>query len=299
MFVGFLAACQVAQGQLPRVLSIEEGKWIVRLVRFERTSADFSEYTFTFNALNRESGAQATLQLRDQTTDIDKVEIVGSKLVVLGSVGSSGDIVSVFDLENGEKLDEFLCWWPRMSSTGRYVVAVGFLPRFTDSALKSHFVVLYDLHGLGKTSPAGEDGSARVLQIFPEEGGQPGKSNEKEVGRHSINMEAGFLWSKKDDRLVFVDRYLGDSWLVAIDLMEGRAKAVRRHPLDVASILSLPKNDPSYTETLRRERIGIPIRGMYWDGGDVVVVQVDRNRPGQGHLYRTDWLRVDVAPAAP
>ena len=297
--VGLLAAGQVAEAQqLPGVPSVESGKWLVRLVRFERSGSDFSEYAFTFNALNRESGAQAVLQLRNQTTDIDNIEITGGKLVVLGSVGSSADIVSVFDLESGGKLGEFLCWSPRMSATGRYVVAVGFFPRFTDPDVENRSVALYDLHGSGKVRPAGEEGSARLRPIFPEEGSQPGKGNEKEAGRHSVNVEAGFLWSQKDDRLAFVDRHLEDSWLVAIDLMEGRAKAVRRYPLDVASILTLPKSDPSYTETLRRERTGIPIRGMYWDGEDVVVVQIDRNRAGQGQLYRTDWLRVNVAAAA-
>ena len=275
---------QAAAQQIPGIPAVESGKWIIRLVRFERSGADFGDYTFTFNAQNRGSGTRTALQLQNETTAIDRIEVSGDVLVLFGSAGTAANVVSLFNLNSGEKLNTFRCWWPSLSPDGRYIAAVGFVPRFADAALTSHVVVLYDLQ------------RSALRPIFPEENVQSGKTDswvEKEADRHNIDPRAGFLWGPKGDQLVFVDHFRGDSWLVLAALTEGPT-AVRRIPLDVASVLALPKNDPAYQETLRRERQELAVEGLHWQGNDVVVVALDRSLWASQGLFRESSLRIKV-----
>jgi hypothetical protein len=274
----------LAAQQVPGIPSVEGGKWLIRLVRFERSGADFGDYTFTFNAQNRENGKRTALQLQNETTAIDKIEVSGDVLVVFGSAETAANVVSLFNLNSGEKLNTVLCWWPHLSSGGRYIATVKFFPRFADPALTSHVVVLYDLQ------------RSVLRPIFPEENAQSGKADswiEKEADRHAIDPRAGFLWGPKEDRVIFVDHFRGDTWLISVVLTEGRAE-VRRIPLDVASILALPKSDPAYAETVRREREGLAVEGLRWAGEDVVAVQLDRSLWASQGLFRESSLRVKV-----
>lgn len=283
--------------QTPGIPGIQSGAWIVRLIRLERRGPEFSESAFYFDIFNRETGGHRTIKLANETTDLDNINVSDGKLVIFGSVGTSADTASIFDLKTGELLDSFLCLWPHVSATGRSVVAVRFYPRFSDPALTSHVVVLYQLSGASKARPSDPFENPSLKPIYPPENVRTGKTSswvEKEAERHFIDVKAGYAWDTGDRRVAFVDRYENDSWLVIVELEGGHVKSNRRLKLDVASVLGMPKEDSRFAETLRSERAGIPITGLHWAGENAVVVDIDRCRAGQGHLYRASQLVVDI-----
>jgi hypothetical protein len=288
-----LSSGQKAGGQeIPGVPAIESGKWIVRLVHFDRRGLDSGDCTFLFNAQDRASRGQMTLRLQNETTEIDRIEVSGDRLVIFGSAGTSADVVSIFDLRSGAQIDSFLCWWPHMSATGRYIAAVRFYPRFSDPTLTSDVVVLYDLQRSSRTPPIAENAETRLTPIYPE-AEQRDRLVENESERHFVDPKAGFLWSSTDDRLAFIDRFRGDSRLALVKVPDGHATAW--YSLDIASILDFPKSDPTYAKTLSGERAGLAIQGLHWDGQDVIIVELDRSRWSRPGLYRTGELRVSVA----
>lgn len=131
LLLGFMSTVPSSGGQqIPGVPGIEGGTWTVRLVRFERTGLDFSEFAFHFDVLDRSTGKHKIIRLSNDTTNIDEIHIVDNKLVILGSIGSSANNVTVFDMKSGERIDSFLCWSPHVSPAGHFVVAVRFYPRF-------------------------------------------------------------------------------------------------------------------------------------------------------------------------
>jgi hypothetical protein len=296
--LGLAFAGDAAGGQhIPGIPGIESGAWIVRLIRLERTGHEFSEFAFYFDIFNREAGDHRTIKLANETTDVGEIRISDSKLVILGSIGGSADTASIFDLKSGELLDSFLCWWPNISEAGRFIVAVRFYPRSSDPALTSHVVVLYQLSGSPKARSSEHTENQPLEPIYPPESARLGNASsltEKETERHFIDVKAGYAWDTGDRRVAFVDRYENDSWLVVVELEDGHAKSSRRLKLDVASVLGMSKEDARFAETLRSERAGIPISGLHWAGENAVVVDIDRCQAGQGHLYRSSQLVVNL-----
>lgn len=156
-------------------------------------------------------------------------------------------------------------------------------------------VVLYRLGGLSN-APLSQQTETHLEPIYPQGSSQPGAEGmEKAAERHVIEVKPGYLWDTADRRVAFVDRYENDSWLVVVELEDGHVKSSRRLKLDVASVLGMPKDDSRFAETLQSERTGIPITGLHWAGENTVALEIDRSRVGQGYLYRSSELVVNVS----
>ncbi len=275
-----------APAQIPGVPAVEQGNWIVKLVRFERRGPELADFTFTFEAENRPSGTRSTVVLENETTQLNRLEIIGDRMVVFGTVGGAADVVTVADLIQGDILGKFLCYSPQLSSTTRYAVARAFYPRFSDPPATSDVLVLADLHS---------EQVATLRPIYPEQNVQSGKTSawvEGEQERHAIDPAAGFLWGEDDRRLAFIDHTEGETWLIVLDLQDGHTQHVERHRLDVARLLTLSKQDPAYGEVLDRERRGLAVSGMRWSDDSTVTVELDRSRWAGASLYRSSEITV-------
>jgi hypothetical protein len=312
-----LGTPQVSYPQrLPGMPGIEKGGWRILLVRLERSAPDYVNYSFTFHVQNERTGTQADLRLDNETTELDSVEVYKNYLVVLGSVGTAADVVSIFDMSSGQPLKSFRCWWPQMSATGRYVVAVRFYPRMSDAAATSNVVEVFDLDGLTATPEASSTGESDLEAIYPPEavaaGPSAGSWVEDQLERHNV-VPVGFLWERHDRRVVFLDRTEDRTFVVAVDLR--RQPTSQRHPIDVAPLLSLPTNAPEYTRVLKEVQASFAVRSLRWlADGENVGIELDLGRSPQSGAYRRDVepllvveldsgsrepIRLGPAPSAP
>jgi hypothetical protein len=259
-------------------------------MRLERSAPDYGDYTFTFHVENLQSGGQADLQLRNETTEIDDLAVYKNLLVVLGGVGTSADIVSIFDMTSGKFLKSFLCWWPQMSATGRYVAAVRFYPRFSAAPATSHVVVVYDLDELVSIPGKPPKVPAEPEPIYPPgavaAGSTSGSWVEDELKRHGVDP-VGFLWESRDRRVVFLDRTEKRTFVVAVDL--GKQLITQRQLVDISPLLSLPKDSPQYARLLDDEQARFPVGSLRWlaDGKNVGIT-VNRQRSANAGVYRRD-----------
>jgi hypothetical protein len=58
--------------------------------------------------------------------------------------------------------------------------------------------------------------------------------------------------------------------------------------------VSVSYSGPTYPETLRRERQGLAVEGLHWEGNDVVVVALARSLWASQGLFRESSLRVKI-----
>jgi hypothetical protein len=288
-----------ASQHLAGLPGVDIGGWSVRLVRMERTPPNYDQYTFVFHVENEQNGERQDLQLSNETVNLDSLEVVGDLLVVFGDAGTSADVVTVFDMKRGRSVGSFLCWWPQLSATGRYIIAVQFYPRMSDPGATSNVVVVYDLKGLESGPKVTDQGDAGLRAIYPPEsvgtGSSAGSWVPEAAKRHNIDP-VGFLWDSRDRRVVFVDRTESKTFLVAVDLAEQPLS--HRYPLDVAPLLSLSKDAPQYAEVLKEEQAHLAVRSLRWLGDERYVgIELNLQFSANANAYRQavqPLLKVDL-----
>ena len=150
------------------------------------------------------------LHLRNRTTDIRDVGAYRRYLTVLGSMGSTAEIVTVMDIITGEQKLVFLCWNPTVSPTGRFIVFKRFYPRFTDPDLISDVIGVVDLESpleqeQAVTATASASGPRlwAGFPVYPEYNLRTARA-QPHIGRMRHMVDTPLLW-RDDKTFVLLD----------------------------------------------------------------------------------------------
>jgi hypothetical protein len=181
----------------------------------------------------------------NETTRIRFAHLVDQTVVVLGSVGTSANIVSLFEAATGKEKLRFLCWNPELSPTGKYLAFKRFYPRFTDPEILTESVAILPIASV----PAAPEGIAasglppmevgRILypplRAAPPQAGEPNRL-------HLIHHN--FVWLQSDQLLVLGDSILKNSiagkpeqtQLVGIRIENGLPKSYELLPIPLDKV---------------------------------------------------------------
>ena len=287
-----LALLPVAgRAQLAGLPAVESGGWVIRLIRMERSGSQYGEYTFTLSAQPRDGGPERQLRLRNETTGLQRLEVVGDRLVVFGEVAGAGDQVSILELATGKLSSSFLCRGPELSPKRRYLAFRAYYPRFADPQATSDVLVLVDLSAAGPPV---------ARPVFPPENaasGQAGSWVEKESERHAIEPMARYRFDAAESRLAFVDRVNDELWLVVLRLDRGEPRAVHRSRLDLSSALAISATDPATAAAFEQERRNAAIEDLTFRDDRTIVLRLSRERWASERFYRSNQLVVNLDDA--
>jgi len=220
--------------------------------------------------------------MQNLTTQLRAAEIVNDLLVVFGEIRNSASVVTIFDLEKGREKDSILCYAPKLSETKRYLVYRKFYPRFAEPPATSSLLLVYDLQAKPLSNRLTEKAEYVGRPIFPEENVHKQSTNvwiELPEQRHLVHPWAGYIWLDQDSKVVFVDKYAGENWLVLVDLSSGLDKVeIRRRKIDVAKILTLEPGTPDYERLLKEEKKRLAVTELKKgkDGKVIVSLRPDK-----------------------
>ncbi|HRC87337.1 MAG TPA: hypothetical protein PK413_17180 [Thermoanaerobaculia bacterium] len=282
-----LRTASLPAAELPGVPYVENAEFRVSLLSLVRSGPGLGDFTFTFVAENRQSHETRQLVLANETTTLERLEVIGSRLAVLGKVGDLADIVTLYDLAQGKRLDSFLCYAPSLSPDGRTLVAHAFYPRFAPAASQSSVVEIYALEAAGEKSGP--------TAVYPRENLESGATEawvENEIDRHSVLISAGWLWSEDGRRVVFVDRHAGASWLVSLEL--GAAPRIAQQRIDASAVLGSAPGSGASPPALVAESAGLAITALSWQGADTVRLTLDPKLSPHSQLYQATTLLVHL-----
>ena len=177
----------------------------------------------------------------------------------------------ILDLERGIETDIVFCFRPTLSPSKRYVLYEKFYNRHRVPELRfenSTVLLAYDL----EKSPADnriEGTSERReravgIPVYPEENIERRSywalvQNEESV--HHVNPT--YVWLDSGHTVVFVDRYAGSSWLVALELPSALADATtRKRRINVAPLLADEPGSAEYRRSLRRAETFLAVKDL-------------------------------------
>lgn len=285
-----------AAQDIPGVPSIENDKYVVRLIRFERFGSEYGEYTFTFTVENRLTKHESLIQMHNLTTHLQSAEIVNGLFIIFGKIQNTADVVTILDLEQAKEKESILCYGPRLSETKKYIIYQKFYPRFADAPAKSSLVLVYDLQSSTQNNLVNQktkflkNGNPEDIghPVFPEENVQKQTTMvwvEPLEQRHFVNFSAGYLWLESDSKVLFVDKYNDGNWLVLVDLSDGfnRVK-IRKKKIEIAPVLALDPKISDYTTLLKNEERRFAVNELRRSKDNRITVSL---RSDMGYKYTT------------
>lgn len=315
LVAGLVVPCaSVIRGSASETLA-EDARYRVRLVSEAPAGAQY--HTRTFGIYRKDVGREALVTTTNLIAKVEAVRIVGDRLLVFGSdqfaIG-----VAVVHLQRGQELDFIYCYWPELSSTGRYLIYTKFYPRGGMAEERSDLVLVYDL----ERSPEENRVDERIRAILRagrnrahdpeylavvEDAGVPVYPPENAAKqsyfvweripelRHLVlggrGSAARFLWRNQDTEVVFVDRHAEENWVVAVDLAGGAHQARSRvAKIDVASIVAFPPGTPDYARRLREAKERFAVKALADVGGGRIVLSFWPDP----HLYQGSEITVNL-----
>jgi hypothetical protein len=237
-------------------LHAEDARDEVRLVRLEPQGSVFQRATFSVR--EKATGQVTTVAATNVMTEVASLQLVDDRLLVWGS-SPWAFALSIIDLRRDEQVDFIHGFGLTLSPTGRLVAFSKLQPRHAQEAARTDVVLVYNLRRSAEENRVEEQSRRVVRQGYPG-GTAEGLEASEDVGvpvypeanaksqtylayepvpelRHDVLPR--FWWLEGDRKLVFVDRYADEVWLVVVTLPERIARAVK---IDVAAALRL---DPS------------------------------------------------------
>lgn len=258
-------------------VNTENNQYEVNLISREKHEEGSNQYKFTFSVENKLTQQKSLIEMKNMTTEIEEISIVKNRLIIFGYVNNDAAGVTLIDLKKNEEMDFILCFSPVFSESKRFLIYEKFRPRFAPEEVQSDLVLLYDLtkspednrlqnnyKNIKKKSkrigdPEYLTASENVgVPLYPE------KNVSEQIyfvwvptieERHFVRGLGIYLWLEQDKKVVFLDRYKGDNWLVSVDLTKGLDKVeIKKKIIDVSSILVLDPKTPDYEKLLKKEK---------------------------------------------
>jgi len=270
-------------GYLP--FAVEGGFYRVELIRWERFGPAYAAVRFRFRLLDERNGKERFFDVENATTSLERGEIAGDKLVLIGDVQGLARGLTVVDLDRGRIEDFVLSYGGGLSPDGRTLAFIEFYPRHSTPQVSSDQVLAVDL-GQDPSDGGGRERHA----IYPPHAGTEDRLAdvlyESPGQRHRLQQQAGFLWLDEPRRLVFLDAVAGSTWLVEVDLSLGlSAPQVSRRLVDVSKILKPSPESEGYQRLLDQESAALSAVGLRQQENKVVI-ELSRQR------YRDGVFRV-------
>lgn len=251
---------------------VENKEYIVRVISHEKFGIEGGNVKFRFEVKNLVNKKESFVEMSNLTTQIKRMEIVNELMIVFGELRNIADVVTILDLNAAIERDSILCYGPMLSTEKRYIVYKKFYPRFADPPATSNVLLIYDL----LKQPADNRLDQKRKNIGPDLIGIPiyPEDNLKNRSysvwiedpskRHTVYPPGGkYLWTNDDKKLIFVDKYDGDNWLVAIDLSKGLNQInIRKSAIDISKIIAIDVNDKGYNTKLEKIREGIIVTDL-------------------------------------
>ncbi len=280
----FILLCSLctAATELPGDPYIESDAYLIKLVKWERLGPGYDSYKFTFRARNKKSAQESTLVVQNETTSLRSADVIGRVLAVFGEAGGTADVVTLLNIDSGELVDHFLCYWPQLSSEKRYIAYRKFYPRAADPALTSDLVLLYNLQASAAANRAGMDGRTSDeigIPIFPPENASAHSLRvwvEAPEERNRVYPVSKFLWLKGDSDVLFVNKKGDGNWVVLVDLSGGLDHVVvRQKKIDVGAMLQLDQHAPEYASKITEYNRNLVVREILASRPGYVTLRID------------------------
>lgn len=234
-------------GMADGVTEVDSVAYTIKLTLSEKYKTDYRRYTFrVYDKLNKK---ESSFEMESMITDIERLEIIKDRLVVIGEVSNVSSGVAIIDLKQSKEIDFILCYRPQFSETKKYIIYEKFYPRFVDPQVLSDLILIYDLdkspmaNRVGETGKEYENikkkidgvGAPRYLRlsekvgypIYPEDNIEKQSYRvwvEQLELRHFIFPKGTYLWFNNDKLVVMLDRYKEDTWVILVDLSDGLNK---------------------------------------------------------------------------
>jgi hypothetical protein len=250
------------------------------------------EYTLTVKVSHTRSGQSFELSGDVTFASVDDCFVSGDKLVVLGG-GGGANVVVIFDLLRGEKIDWFYCFYPQRVSQN-WIAYVEWVPR--PGSELTHIVLLYDLTKSPDENRVQKDMRLPIpapnsaspvgvgIPIFPETNARLKSYLRKDSGAGTPqHMLAHTFCLLPPDRLLFIgiDEPPGKGgmayrdYLVVVDLSRGID-----HP--VIKTLDIPKDqlkrhgeNPNFVQVERIEAVSATkARLVVRETGESILVNI-------------------------
>jgi hypothetical protein len=169
--------------------------------------------------INKRNQPAATVNLPSELAQVDKVEFVGpNKVALLGALNGEVSSVVVVDPRTSRIIDKFYGYSLALSPDKRFVAYIKFFPAHFISGVTDVYLY-YDFQktpaeNRGHGIPS-DDVQSVGRPIYPVGSPNlPGDNTDKPDSEIHM-LESGVLvWSPKENRLVFVDRFRGQTYLV-------------------------------------------------------------------------------------
>lgn len=219
------------------------------------------------------------------------------RLLVLGKLKRAG-IVFILDLKECKVLDEFWCYAPTISPTGRFLVYKKFYPYHGLPPTRTTVVLLYDMRKppaenrvpvVGYTAwPKEQVG----LPIYPEPYVKARAYvlvEEQLQNPNWYNLGSPFLWSADANDVVFLCNHQKQTYIVRVNISAGIDKPkIFEAPVIVGSFVK-----PDLPEEYRKKEAArlhmVSATEIHWDGKDHVIV-----KPNKAYYTLQDKIRLPV-----
>jgi len=214
-------------GQVTDPVRAESDHYTVMLARIKPDAS--GGQIITVRVRDKKRGEERALSFSNRTVRVDGLALIGdSRLLVLGKLGSGGDVVTFLDLETGAVLDTIWAWQFTLCPELGIAVYRFRYPPASPAVYDSHVVLAYDL----TASPAENSRSSSSANLLPQE--QRGYILYPEKNRLSRRVfipaedpserrlvKSPFACCAPRKEIAFVEFYGGKMQLVRIDISGG------------------------------------------------------------------------------
>ena len=246
---------------------VKNKEYIVSVIGKSEIGVGGGNVKFRFKVSNLINKKESLVEMSNLTTQIKYMEIANELLIVFGAIENTADVVTIFGLNNLKEKDSILCYGPLLSRTRRYIVYKKFYPRFADPPATSNVLLIYDLSKAPTENRLDQKERNRGpdfvgIPIYPEDNVRKKSYSawvENPIERHTFYPPDGkYLWANNDKKLIIVDKYDGDNWLVTIDLSKGLDRIeINKLVIDISKIMDVNKKDQDYINKVRKIKEGI------------------------------------------
>jgi len=221
----FPALAAAAQGNA--AVTVTSRRYAVSLTGVE--TGESGTNTVRLDVRDRATGSTRQLAFANRTVHVQGLAFAGDfHLLVLGKLGSGGDIVTIVDLESGSVLDTIWAWQFTLCRDLGIAVYRFRYPPSSPPAYDSHVVLAYDMTG----SPAENSRASRDPHLLPQEarGYILYPTENRLSGRVFIpakdprkrrQVRSPFACCSARKEIAFVEFFRGKMYLVRIDVSDG------------------------------------------------------------------------------
>ncbi len=279
-------------------LSTETDAYRVELINWERHGEGYSEVRFVLLITDRTTGKEQRVEIDNRLTGIERLDIAQGMLLAYGDVGGHFEGLTLVRLANAEVTDFILSYGSDLSPARRYLVFRKFYPPRGMTATRSDVVLVYDLaqersENWLPGAPGVPAGKNVGLPVYPHENVDPVTYRvwvAEECQRHYVDPQAGFLWTRDEKSLFFIDKTRGQQLLVRVDLEEG-LKRPRITTRTIDPTLALAIDSQALEISPEGERKNLAVTGMDFEPDGRIRLELDREL-FERKIYRVTHMSV-------